>query len=58
MKLNRTAKYWTVGMLLRWSITSAILVCLTDYCVLQIASLLIISVVFQAVLIIGSPYIK
>jgi hypothetical protein len=40
----KDGSYWVAGMLLRWSLTTAVLVGLRDYRGFQITTLLIISV--------------
>ena len=48
-------KFWNVYFLVRWSITSFILVILSDYYGIQILVLLMLSVMSSAFIIIGHP---
>ena len=47
--------YWNPLVLLRWAITNVILVTLKDSFLIQIFTLMIISVIFQALIIKGQP---
>ena len=47
--------YWNIWQLVRWSITSIILVVLSEYLALQIISLLLISVMVQGLLVTCNP---
>jgi hypothetical protein len=47
--------YWNSIVLIRWSLTSAIMVVLRDFYSLQICSLLILSYTIQIMIILGKP---
>ncbi len=47
--------YWNICVLIRWTITSFILVILKDYYALQLQSLLLVSLVTQIAIINGKP---
>ena len=47
--------YWNIWQLVRWSITSIILVVLSEYLALQIISLLLISDMVQGLLVTCNP---
>jgi hypothetical protein len=48
-------RYWNPLNLFRWALTIAILVFLNQYCVAQIFALLVLSVIFQIIMIIANP---
>ena len=50
-----SGRYWTVIMLTRWNILALVLVVLRDYYYFQVASLLAMSVMTQALIIVGEP---
>jgi hypothetical protein len=51
-------RYWNPLILIRWVIYIAFLVFLNQNCVAQILFLLMISVIFQIIIIIGNPMIE
>ena len=48
-------RYWNPLNLIRWALTIAIMVLLNQHCVAQIFILLVFSVLFQILMIIGNP---
>ncbi len=50
------AAYWQLLTLIRWTITTAILVFAKDNCAAQILILLLVSIVYQVLLISGKPF--
>ena len=50
------ASYWNLLTLVRWTLTTLILIVMKDYDEFQILSLLLISVVYSAFLIRGRPF--
>jgi hypothetical protein len=51
-------RYWNSLTLIRWAITSVILIFLRDHCVLQIFILLVVSFIFQILLLSAKPITK
>ena len=47
--------YWNVIVLLRWTLTSVIMVMLRDFYALQICSLLLLSYTIQLMVVLGKP---
>jgi hypothetical protein len=59
MKKNCTnlAGYWNFINLIRWSITIAIMILLRNYNAIQMIFLLIISIIFQGIIILAKPFV-
>lgn len=55
-RYSTVAAYWNFLTLLRWTITTFIMICLKDFDEFQILSLLIISIVYSCLLIRGRPF--
>lgn len=56
LNVNSTiGTYWNILVMLRWNITSIILVTLRDYYAFQMLSLLFISFVMQMLIVAGKP---
>lgn len=53
---NAIAAFWNLLTLIRWTLTTAILIFLKDLDEFQILSMLIISVIYSALLIRGKPF--
>ena len=51
-------RYWNPLTLIRWAITNIIMIFLRDHCVAQILVLLVISVIFQILLLSGKPMVE
>jgi hypothetical protein len=57
-RLNTYTKigtHWNVIILLRWLWTNTVLILFRDHCEFQILSLLITSIVFQSLILVGNP---
>ena len=50
--------YWNSLVLMRWTITIIILVCLRNYVQFQIMTLLMLTFLFQTLLVLGKPNIE
>ena len=52
------AGYWNFIILIRWSITIAIMILYRNYNAIQMMVLLLISIIFQALIILGKPFVN
>ena len=55
---NAIAAYWQLLTLMRWTVSTAILIFVKDRCLAQIILLLLVSILYQILLIIGKPFVN